>query len=109
MSWYGTSYRKLFFDFHSRSTVVGLAKGFDAQRWAQRLQDAHVQAVSIFVKCGAGYLPPVTCCRFRIAEEINNSVRKYTCYDLAGRCQLSTNTVRIPNSGHNLPILSSSR
>ena len=55
MSWYGTSYRKLFFDFHSRSTVVGLAKGFDAQRWAQRLQDAHVQAVSIFVKCGAGY------------------------------------------------------
>jgi len=55
MSWYETSYRKLFFDFHSSQYTEDLAKGFDAEQWAQRLQDAHVQAASVFVKCGCGW------------------------------------------------------
>lgn len=55
MSWYDTSYRKLFFDFHSPGTAVGLARDFDAERWAQRVQDAGAQAVSVFTKCGYGY------------------------------------------------------
>ena len=29
--WYDTSYRKLFFDFHSQATAVGLAAAFDAE------------------------------------------------------------------------------
>jgi len=55
MSWYDTSYRKLFFDFHSPGTTVGLAASFDAERWAERLLAAKAQAVSVFVKCGYGY------------------------------------------------------
>jgi len=55
MSWYDTSYRKLFFDFHSPGTAVGLARDFDGERWAQRLQEAGAQAVSVFTKCGYGY------------------------------------------------------
>ena len=54
-SWYDTSYRKLFFDFHSAGTAVGLAAAFDAERWADRLVEANAQAVSVFTKCGFGY------------------------------------------------------
>ncbi|OGV69836.1 MAG: hypothetical protein A3K19_28960 [Lentisphaerae bacterium RIFOXYB12_FULL_65_16] len=54
-SWYETSYRKLFFDFHSAGAAVGLASAFDAERWAERLVEANVQAVSVFTKCGFGY------------------------------------------------------
>ena len=55
MSWYKTSYRKLFFDFHSPGTATGLAARFDAEAWAERLSEAGVQAVSVFIKCGFGY------------------------------------------------------
>jgi len=54
-NWYANSYRKLFFDFHSHSLAVGLASAFDADRWAQRLEKANAQAVSIFVKGGRGW------------------------------------------------------
>jgi hypothetical protein len=54
-SWYDTSYRKLFFDFHSHSSAAGLAADFDAERWAERLQEANAQAVSVFTKCGFGW------------------------------------------------------
>ena len=54
-SWYDECYRKLFFDFHSAGTAVGLAAAFDAERWADRLLEANAQAVSVFTKCGFGY------------------------------------------------------
>jgi hypothetical protein len=54
-SWYDTSYRKLFFDFHSPGTAVGLASGFDAERWAERVQEANAQAVSVITKGGYGH------------------------------------------------------
>ncbi len=54
-TWYDKSYRKLFFDFHSPGTAVGLAAAFDAERWADRLVAANAQAVSVFTKCGFGY------------------------------------------------------
>lgn len=54
-SWYDRSYRKLFFDFHSPSTAVGLAAQFDAERWAERVQEAHAQAVSVITKGGYGH------------------------------------------------------
>jgi hypothetical protein len=54
-SWYDTSYRKLFFDFHSPGAATELAAAFDAQGWAARLQDAGAQAVSVFAKGGYGY------------------------------------------------------
>ncbi len=55
VNWYANSYRKLFFDFHSHSSAVGLASAFDAERWAQRLEEANAQAVSVFVKGGRGW------------------------------------------------------
>lgn len=55
MSWYDTSYRKLFFDFHSSGATVGLASAFDGERWAERLEAANAQAVSVFTKGGFGY------------------------------------------------------
>jgi len=54
-TWYNTSYRKLFFDFHSHSSAVGLASAFDAEAWAGRLQAANAQAVSLYAKCGFGW------------------------------------------------------
>ncbi len=54
-SWYDTSYRKLFFDFHSPGTTEGLAAAYDPELWVSRLQEAHAQAVSVFTKCGYGY------------------------------------------------------
>jgi Hypothetical glycosyl hydrolase 6/Beta-galactosidase trimerisation domain len=54
-SWYDTSYRKLFFDFHSPGTTEGLASAFSAERWIGRIQAAHATAVSVFTKCGFGY------------------------------------------------------
>ncbi len=50
--WYRTCYRKLFFDFHTHSSAVGLASSFDAEAWARRLHEANAQAVSVFTKCG---------------------------------------------------------
>ena len=55
MSWYDTSYRKLFFDFHSPGATTGLAAGFDAEGWADRLVAANAEAVSVFIKGGYGY------------------------------------------------------
>ncbi len=54
-SWYDTSFRKLFFDFHSHSAAVGLAGAFDAEAWADQLVAARVQAASVFCKCGFGW------------------------------------------------------
>ena len=54
-TWYDDCYRKLFFDFHSPGTTVGLAAAFDAEGWADRLVAANAQAVSVFTKCGLGY------------------------------------------------------
>ncbi len=54
-TWYQTSYRKLFFDFHSPGSTVDLAADFDAERWAERLDEANAQAVSVFTKCGYGW------------------------------------------------------
>lgn len=55
MSWYETSFRKLFFDFHSSGTAIGLASRYNAEQWAQRVQEANAQAVSVITKCGFGY------------------------------------------------------
>jgi hypothetical protein len=54
-SWYNTSYRKLFFDYHSHSSALGLASNFDAEAWARRVQEANAQAVSVTLKCGCGW------------------------------------------------------
>ncbi|MCL5997407.1 MAG: beta-galactosidase trimerization domain-containing protein [Chloroflexi bacterium] len=54
-TWYNTSFRKLFFDFHSPGTTEGLAAAFDAERWIARMQAANATAVSVFTKCGYGY------------------------------------------------------
>ena len=55
MSWYEKTYRKLFFDFHSRSQAVGLASNFNAERWAERLWKVGCEAVSVFTKGGYGW------------------------------------------------------
>ena len=53
--WYASCYRKLFFDFHSHSTTAGLASAFNAEKWAQQVEAANAQAVSVCVKCGRGW------------------------------------------------------
>jgi len=55
MSWYDTSYRKLFFDFHSKESAEGLAADFDAEAWADAIEAAHAQAASVFCKGGFGH------------------------------------------------------
>ncbi|MCL5408578.1 MAG: beta-galactosidase trimerization domain-containing protein [Candidatus Omnitrophica bacterium] len=55
MNWYTNSYRKLFFDFHNISSTIDLAKEFNAEKWAEKLENVQAQAVSSFAKCGAGW------------------------------------------------------
>jgi len=50
MSWYESSFRKLFFDFHTHSTSVEVAKYFNAEAWAEQLSKSNVQAVSTFAQ-----------------------------------------------------------
>lgn len=55
MSWYERSFRKAFFDFHTHSSAVEVAKDFDADAWAEQLLKANVQAVSTIVQCKYGW------------------------------------------------------
>ena len=55
MTWYDTAYRKLYFDFHSQETAVGLASAFDAERWADQVASAHAQAILVFCTCHFGW------------------------------------------------------
>jgi hypothetical protein len=53
--WYRNSYRKLFFDYHNYEAVLNLASQFNAERWAEQLEQAHVQAVSLHSYCSHGW------------------------------------------------------
>ena len=55
MNWYKESYRKLFFDFHTHSSAVEVAREFNAEKWAEELETTGAQAVSAFAKCGYGW------------------------------------------------------
>ena len=53
--WYLDSYRKLFFDYHTYQAAKDVAIHFDAEKWADQLQQSHVQAVSIHSLCHHGW------------------------------------------------------
>ena len=53
--WYRNSYRKLFFDYHTYEAALNVASEFDAERWAEQLDQAHVQAVSLHSYCNHGW------------------------------------------------------
>ena len=53
--WYKNSYRKLFFDFHTQRTTSDVAKGFDANKWADELVKTNVQAISLHSLCNYGW------------------------------------------------------
>jgi len=53
--WFLNTYRKLFFDYHTQSTAVEVAKGFDADWWADELVNHHVQAISLHSMCAYGW------------------------------------------------------
>lgn len=49
------SNRKLFFDYHMLKNVTNIAEGFDAEELAKELEEAHVEVMSTFLRCGGGY------------------------------------------------------
>lgn len=53
--WYREAYRKLFFDYHTYKAAMNVASRFDADRWAEQLVKAHVQAVSLHAYCNYGW------------------------------------------------------
>jgi len=53
--WYRNSYRKLFFDYHNYEAALNIASRFNAERWADQLEQAHVQAVSLHSYCNHGW------------------------------------------------------
>jgi hypothetical protein len=55
MGWFESSYRNLFFDFHTHSTASDVGREFDAEAWADELVKANVQAVSTVAKCHYGW------------------------------------------------------
>ncbi len=54
-NWHSQVFRKLFFDYHNHQDNWGLARDFDAGKWADQLQAADAQAVSVFAKCAQGW------------------------------------------------------
>ncbi|MFA5814301.1 MAG: alpha-L-fucosidase [Bacteroidales bacterium] len=54
-NWHNQIFRKLFFDYHNHMDNWGLAENFDAEKWAEQLQAADVEGVSVFAKCAQGW------------------------------------------------------
>ncbi len=54
-NWHNRIFRKLFFDYHNHKDNWGLAANFDAEKWAEQLKAADVEAVSAFAKCAQGW------------------------------------------------------
>ena len=54
-NWHDRIFRKLFFDYHNHKDNWGLASNFDAEEWADQLQAAHVEGVSVFAKGAQGW------------------------------------------------------
>lgn len=54
-NWFADSYKNLFFDLHTHSSARGVAEGFDADAWADRIKSLGVQAVSAFAVDGFGW------------------------------------------------------
>lgn len=54
-AWYREAYRKLFFDYHTYQAALNVASRFDADHWANQLENAHVQAVSLHAYCNYGW------------------------------------------------------
>lgn len=54
-NWHERIYRKLFFDYHNHQDNWGLAANFNAGNWADQLQAADAEGVSVFAKCAQGW------------------------------------------------------
>ncbi len=54
-NWHETTFRKLFFDYHTHAEAWGVGRDFDAEAWAERLKNAHAEGVSVFAKCARGW------------------------------------------------------
>ena len=54
-NWYENSFRKLFCDFHAPTKMRNVGADYDAELWAEQLEDAGAQAVSSFAKCYYGW------------------------------------------------------
>jgi hypothetical protein len=53
--WFLDSYRKLFFDYHTYEAAMDVAIHFDAEKWADQLENSLVQTVSIHTLCNKGW------------------------------------------------------
>ncbi len=53
--------RQIHLDFHTSPFIEGVAADFDAQVFARRMREAHVNSVTVFAKChhGMSYYPTV--------------------------------------------------
>ncbi len=54
-NWHEQTFRKLFFDYHNHEGNWGLAENFDAEKWADQLQAADAEGVSMFAKGAQGW------------------------------------------------------
>jgi hypothetical protein len=53
--WFLDSYRKLFFDYHTYEAAKDVARHFNAEKWAEQLENSLAQAVSIHTVCNKGW------------------------------------------------------
>ena len=49
-------YRQVHMDFHTSQYITEIGKDFDAERFAERLERAHVDSVTCFARCHHGWL-----------------------------------------------------
>lgn len=49
-------YRQVHMDFHTSQYITEIGKDFDAERFAERLERAHVNSVTCFARCHHGWL-----------------------------------------------------
>lgn len=48
--------RGIHLDFHTLPGIYNFGEGFDAEIFAQRLQDAHVEIINAFFQCNIGHV-----------------------------------------------------
>jgi len=49
-------FRQIHLDFHTHESITGIGADFDADRFADTLQTAHVDSVNLFARCHHGYV-----------------------------------------------------
>ena len=53
---FGLRFRQVHLDFHTHQSITGIGKAFDAEAFADTLEQARVNSINLFARCHHGYI-----------------------------------------------------